>query len=146
MEVFSPQIKGDLLYFDLDTLIVGDLRKLAVTKELTLLRDFYRDGLRREEGLQSSMMYLPEADRAEVWEAFARNPGRVIVDYVIGGDQAFLERFYIEKAERWQDRFPGAVVSYKVHCRKGVPADASVICFHGRPRPWQVPDYKRLYE
>jgi len=27
-------------------------------------------------------------------------------------------------------------VSYKVHCRAGVPAGARVVCFHGRPKPW----------
>lgn len=145
MELFSPKIEGDLLYFDLDTVILGDISEIIPDK-LTLLRDFYRDGLRREEGLQSSMMYLPEEDRAEVWDVFARNPARAIMEYFRGGDQAFLEKLYMDRAERWQDVHPGVVVSYKVHCRKGVPEDAKVICFHGRPRPWTVPEYKRFYE
>src|SRR5690606_19762695 len=28
--------------------------------------------------------------------------------------------------------------SYKVHCHDGVPAGTGVVCFHGKPRPWQV--------
>jgi hypothetical protein len=66
-----------------------------------------------------------------------------------GGDQRFLERFWIDKAARWQDLVPGRVVSYKVHVRPAVrkdrefgngsiPQDASVICFHGKPRPWEI--------
>lgn len=146
MELFRPDVKGDLLYLDLDTVVLTDITEMAEVGKLTMLRDFYRDGTRREEGLQSSFMYLPEEDRAEVWDAFARNPARAMIENVRGGDQSFLERFYMDRAERWQDLFPRSVVSYKVHCRKGVPEGAKMICFHGRPRPWAVPEYKRFYE
>lgn len=38
-----------------------------------------------------------------------------------------------------QSVFPG-IVSYKHDCRRrGVPKNAKVILFHGKPRPWEVP-------
>lgn len=50
------------------------------------------------------------------------------------GDQGFLMPL-IGKRARW-----GANVrSYKVHCRNGVPRGTDVVCFHGKPRPWDIP-------
>lgn len=145
MEIFSPDVKGDLLYFDLDTLILGSLAEIAQVTQLTILRDFYRDGVRKPEGLQSAMMFLPEADRAEVWDAFARNPAAAMRDCARGGDQQFLERFYLKRAARWQDVVPGQVVSLKVHCKDGVPPDARVVCAHGKPKMWHLPEYQKYY-
>lgn len=141
MELFRPDITGDFLYIDLDTQIVGGMEDFADLDKLTIVRDFYRDGVRRPEGLQSCLMYLPEADRVEVWkhwraELIRGYRGRGL------GDQAFLETLWMDKAQRFQDVLPGQVVSYKVHCKHGgVPEDARVVCFHGAPRPWQVQLY-----
>ena len=30
------------------------------------------------------------------------------------------------------------VYSYKLHCKKSIPDDASIVCFHGKPRPHEV--------
>ncbi len=38
-----------------------------------------------------------------------------------------------------QDSFPG-IYSYKRHCLGGIPADCSVLVFHGKPRPFDVPE------
>jgi hypothetical protein len=53
------------------------------------------------------------------------------------GDQGFLHE-HIGDAAKWQDTEP--VYSYKVHCKGKLPADAKVVCFHGKPRPWTVRD------
>jgi hypothetical protein len=140
MELYRPDIKGDLLFFDLDTIVRGPIDALLNVGRLTLLRDFYRDGVYkgRAEGLGSGLMYLPAADRAEAWAAWKTNPKRSM-----GGDQIFLETLWLQKAARWQDVVPGKIVSYKVH---GTPLYASVICFHGKPRPWAVPAFQPLYQ
>ena len=39
-ELFRPDIEGDLLYFDIDTVITGDLKQLEVG-QTTMLSDFY---------------------------------------------------------------------------------------------------------
>lgn len=49
------------------------------------------------------------------------------------GDQGFLMPL-IGRAARWGSN----VVSWKVHCRDGIPSGADVVCFHGKPRPWEV--------
>lgn len=143
MELFRPDIEGDLLYFDLDTVIVGGLEDLASVNRLTLMRDVYRP-----DGLQSSVMFLPEADRRLVWAEWQKSPLMHMRRHRRGGDQGFLETLWLDKADRWQDVLPGQVVSYKADIRKKgdvLPPNARVIAFHGRPRPWALPPLHPLY-
>lgn len=144
IELCRPDIKGDLLYLDLDTVVPGDLTPLieAANGKTTMLSDFYWP-----EHPASGFMHISQADKAAVWDRWITNPeahmkrpatrGRI-------GDQAFFADCW--EPQRWQDIAPGKVVSYKVHCKNGVPPGASVVCFHGKPRPQDVkadwiPDY-----
>ena len=74
--------------------------------------------------------------RSDIFEAFAANPDWEMRTAGHGGDQRVIERVMAGRATFWDDVVPGQVVSYKVHCRAGVPAGARVVCFHGRPKPW----------
>lgn len=143
MELFRPDIEGDLLAMDLDTRIVGDLSDIKARTELTLLRDFYH--LRK---LQSGLMYLPVAARAETW---VRWHDRYM--QVFQGDGNFTHHVWNGRARTWQDDLPDQVVSYKVHVMKDptkskhigngtVPNNARIVCFHGKPRPWAVAPLK----
>lgn len=146
MEMFRPDIRGDIFYLDLDTLVVESLRDIASVDRLMVLRDFYRDGVRRTEGLQSSVMMLPESYRRNIWEIFASDPRGHMNQHMHGGDQRFLELFWLKTAGRWQDVLPGQIVSLKVHCQHGIPSDARVVCAHGRPKFWELPEYQKYYE
>ncbi|WP_412063982.1 hypothetical protein [Rhizobium sp. SYY.PMSO] len=144
MELFRPSIKGPVLFLDLDTSIVGSIGDIAAVDRLTIMRDVYRPL-----GLQSSMMFLTEAERERVWLEWIERPAQWMTVYRNGGDQAFLERFWLDRADRWQDVLPGQIVSYKAHVRKAVrkdreigngtiPEGARVVIFHGKPRPWDI--------
>lgn len=144
LELCRPDIEGDLLYLDLDTVVPGDFAPLieAANGKTTMLSDFYWP-----EHPASGFMYIAEKDKSIVWDRWITNPkahmtrpatrGRI-------GDQAFFADCWTP--QRWQDIAPGKVVSYKVHCKQGLPEDAAVVCFHGKPRPQDVkadwvPDY-----
>jgi len=135
LELFRPDLAeglGDILFFDLDTVIVGDLTDVAEVSYLTLLEDFYQS-----DRLGSGMMYLPAEMREAVWQDWIKDPG--VVMHSFRGDQEYLTPWWEGTAERWQMLLPGQVVSYKVHVRGGVvPEGVRVVCFHGRPRPWQI--------
>ena len=133
MELFSDIIDDDILFFDLDTVIVGDIDCLNVGRT-TCLRDFYHHDM-----LASGLMYIRNEDKRAIWKAFTKNPALHIKCHCGMpklGDQGFLNGRL--KADRWQDVLPGKIVSYKVHCRNGVPPGASVVCFHGKPKPWDI--------
>lgn len=132
MELYRPDLAGDVLYMDLDTVVQGPLDDFLAVGRLTMLRDFYR-----EWGLGSGLMFLPEADRAEVWRAWIASPGHWMAEYQSGGDQAFLERLWLKRSARWQDLLPGRVASYKA-AGKAEREQAAVVCFHGSPRPREV--------
>lgn len=133
MELFRPDVKGDLLYFDLDTMIVGDLDDILAVDRLTVLDDFNVPGR-----LASGMMFIPEHERARIWEEWIKDPQEHMFRAGGHGDGGFLAKFW-SKAQRWQDVVPGQIVSYKNHVRdKGVPEQARIVCFHGRPRPRDI--------
>lgn len=124
---------GDrILYFDLDTVITGPIDELAAYDgHFAILRDFYRP-----KGLQSSVMSWMAGGVARAnWEYFVL-AGYPTQDYP-GGDQAWIEHVY-PNAIILQDFFPRQFVSYKEHARLGVPKGASVVVFHGNPRPHEV--------
>lgn len=129
MEAFDVSlIAGDVLLMDLDTVV---LELPRTPQETTVLPDFYRP-----EWMGSGFMFLTEPDRVRCWERFNADPVRHMRECTTRarwGDQGFLRRV-IGGAARWGDE----VRSYKVHCLEGVPPGTKVVCFHGRPRPWDV--------
>lgn len=141
-ELFRPDIKGTLFYCDLDTVILRSLKDLASATGSVVLRDFYRLG----DTMGSGLMRMTEADRHRVWQAWIADPAGWMERCRRGGDQSMLEHIFGSEpsVRRWQDVVPGKVLSYKADLRKNgwavPPAEASIICFHGRPRPWHAAD------
>lgn len=136
MEVF--RVPGPVLYMDLDTTIVGDLSPLlaaAYSHQFIALRDFNPQSREMGSGLMAwsgSMVHL--------WLEFRRRPEqhmRQCSTPRFWGDQGFIEP-RTPARQYWQTLLPRAVVSYKKHCRDGVPDGARVVCYHGHPRPWEV--------
>lgn len=125
LELFGGAIDGDLMYYDLDTVVLGPV---PVPDRTTVLRDFYYP-----HRMGSGLMYIAKADKSRVWGAWCADPTGHMRRAGRWGDQAFLQGFF-GSAQRWQDIAP--VYSYKVHCRQALPVDAAVVCFHGKPRPW----------
>lgn len=128
MEAFGPSLDGDVLLIDLDTLV----RRLpALPAVTTVLPDFYRPQL-----MGSGFMFLTAADRSRCWAEWINDPSahmRRCRTRERWGDQGFLQPL-IGGSVRW-----GAnVVSWKVHCKAGIPPGTDVVCFHGKPRPWEV--------
>ena len=158
LEMFRPDVKGDLFFMDLDTILVGpldDILAACTGQRIIVLRDFYRDGKRLRAGVGSGLMYLPEGCRAEPWRFFQVNP-RAHMQAMHKGDQQLLELLWGKDVPTWQDIVPGQVVSYKVHCcqgfqlggapiYRGVPEGARIICFHGQPRPFGLPQFSYYY-
>jgi len=132
MELFK--IEGPCLYSDLDTVITGNcdhwLERIA-KKRFVCLRDPYR-GKRDQYAMGSGIMYWSD-DMSWVWKEY-KDAG--CPTQIPGGDQEFLEQV-IKRGEYVQD-FTDDVVSYKADVRDGDYnwRDASIVYFHGKPRPW----------
>jgi hypothetical protein len=153
MEMFRPDLMPDkpFLYIDLDTSV------------LALPNEFFRSGRSifpgsftnpSDSGIQSSLMWLHPETRARIWDTWAEKPREWMERYGVAGrtggdwgDQGFI-RHEVDLGPifLWHDYLPGAVMSYKFNILTnkdvyGNPVDRSkvmVICFHGKPRPWEV--------
>lgn len=130
-------IKGKILYIDLDTVITGNIDEIMLAEGFIVLRDFYAE---KAQGVSTidmgSGLMTWEGDYSEIWDKFIVNPATAINSLRPHGDQRWIQKF-VEDRKYWQDELPGQVVSFKVHCEKGLPNDARVICYHGKP---SIPD------
>jgi len=121
-------------YFDLDTVIVDSLEPLfKEAAASSFLSDFYWP-----ERIATGAMCWSGGSNHEVYTHFLQNAEAYMARFRKGGDQAFIGSSIGMAQPRLQDRFPGAFVSYKVHCKEGVPDDARVVCFHGKPKPKDI--------
>lgn len=148
MNLFHPQMEAfgpRTLYCDLDTVLVGDISPLREVKHPTVLMDFYRKGL----GIGSGLMMITPQVRATIWSGWmSGKPERWMAELSPRGlgDQVVLEECekYHKRTffQRWQDILPGQILSYKADMvQRGMyapPFGARVICFHGKPRPWEL--------
>lgn len=135
LALFKPGMFPDgerVLSFDLDTLIVGDLKEIAsYGGPFAIMRDALKDT-----GYQSAMMAWEAGKADHIWTLFD-NAGRPMTHPA--GDQGWIE-FVQPGADIWQHTYPGQVVSFKRHCypRNGIPEGATVCIFHGEPRPHEA--------
>jgi hypothetical protein len=145
MFMYSPDsgIEGPSLCLDLDCVIVNDLTPLVsmvvgMNKRLMITcAGAYRKkkaggsvvGFKSREAL-TRLLWIPILDRQKEIE-LATN----------GSERVYYRKRLEKKAVGFWDRLlPGSVVSYKRNCKNGIPEGASIIRFHGNPRPHRVKD------
>jgi hypothetical protein len=157
MQLFDPEhFAGDLLYFDLDTVIVADISWCVENsaQDFWTLRDFRYLQKASYQGINSSLMWFNTQKFADVWHDFAKI-GAANVSARYHGDQDYLfaviqpprRRLFEDRrvaSYRWQLCQGGWDFVRRRHHRPGIetmiPADVSVITFHGRPKPHQIQD------
>ena len=125
---------GPCLYFDLDTVLVSDFSHLFDIIHKLKKYEF---------------LALKPFRSSEVWAsgimAWNGNWNKVFNDFrpsdmVVKWDKRYIFP-KLEKLGATVRSIQGylmGVYSYKHHCREYLPVDASIVCFHGRPRPHQV--------
>lgn len=125
LSLFKEFKNERVFYFDLDTVITGDIDEiLSYEGKFAILRDFYRPL-----GLQSSVMSW-DGDFSEIWESYER------AEYpnLQGGDQQWIEGKV--KTDIWQDLYPDQFASFKA--TPNLKGDEKIIIFHGNPRPHEI--------
>lgn len=133
--LFKEFTQGRVIFFDLDTLIVGNIDYLAdYTGEMAMLRNFYSPA-----NYGSGVMLWRGGFGHHITDAYVAEG----CPDIPGGDQVYIERH--TRADLLQELFPGQVISYKVHAANAIPANSSVVCFHGFPHPHQAGGWVELF-
>lgn len=131
-------IEGPVFYMDLDTIPVRNIDDLVLGHRFTVLRNFWTTT-----GLIGSGLMAWNYDLSPIYHAFKLDPQQFIDTYKTRerwGDQGFIFHHTPIKYEMWQRLHPDRIVSWKLGCHAGqVPKSASIVCFHGVPRPWNTP-------
>jgi hypothetical protein len=125
-ELFRPR-KERVLYFDLDTVILGSLDPLfEYDGPFAIIKDWWASSH------NSSVMSIAPGFGQRIW----RDWSPVIVSQFYG-DQNWITAV-APAADYWQDVAPGLIGSYKADNLQDSPKDYKVICFHGEPKPHQI--------
>lgn len=120
-------LKGSFVYFDLDVTI-QHLDWLAALKpgQFYAMADAWQPG-----GCPvNSSVLVWNGPRLDLVADFT-----AALAHHAGGDQDWIWRHLHGDFELIQ---PPAVVSYKKH---GTPKEAGVIVYHGKPKPWDIPNH-----
>lgn len=126
-------------YLDLDTVITGNIdHMVSHSHDFTVLRNFSSTDKSR---IGSGLMAWGR-DLSGLYNEFMRDPQRHMRECVTSemwGDQGFIQAHYAGHMDRFQDLFPGQVVSFKTDLHRGDPRrDNRIVCFHGKPKPQDV--------
>lgn len=126
LSLFRPgQFAGRVLYLDLDSVIVGPLDELVEHKGAVHLADW---GWDRNVHAGGTLVWDAEIEAPCIWDAFhAKVPLR------FDNDQEWMTTLGV-----WDRLPPHLIRSYRYHCKQGVPQGASVIAFHGKPKPHEL--------
>ncbi|NLF99970.1 MAG: hypothetical protein GX565_07445 [Lentisphaerae bacterium] len=127
-------------YLDLDTVIVGDISEIVdYPHKFSALRNFSSTPDTKRMG---SAVLAWNGDYRFLYNRFMTDPKRHMIECSSSkkwGDQGFIAAELGGAFDRFQDLFPGQIVSQKKDMKNNVlPADARIVCFHGKPKPWEV--------
>lgn len=153
----SKHHSGDLLYFDLDTVIVNDISWITAlpTEKLWTIKDFKRLQHESWSRMNSSVMWWNVPTFDWVWQQFSQaNLQDIIRQYRDGDQQYIMEtlthnnvRFFNEQriqSWRWQAFDGGMSFPSKQFLKPGtgthIENDVSVLVFHGHPKPHEITD------
>lgn len=131
---------GPVLFFDLDTIIVGDLEpmmKACEENEFILLEKFQKPYIQNRRGTSGVMGW--KGDMRFMLEDFEKNEKKYRTEYV-GDDQYEYDRV-VDFTTYWQVLNPEWIRSYKIHLRKvntRLHPECRVVCYHGKPKGWQL--------
>ncbi len=161
--IFSPQmpeIGSPVLYLDLDVVITGSLDGLFTFSESTDFVGVPDWNRRWFPQFNSSVMRFTAGNHVRIYDDFVKavGTGRLVKrrewdaclqsrNKVVywenlrryGGDQEWISRSAFRRGTIRDHAFPKSwVLSYKTHCRSGIPPDCRVVVFHGEPKPHEV--------
>ena len=157
LQLFRPDLNlGQVLYFDLDTIIVNDLSWILDLdpKFFWSIQDFKYLWRADYRTMNSSLMYFDSNRYAKIWNRF-QDQNLADLRKIYRGDQDYLSQIirpedlrFVDNIKvqswRWQIHDGGIDVRARRSRSPGlgsvIPAATSVIVCHGSPKPHEICD------
>jgi len=132
--VYSPDaaLSGRVILFDLDNVIVGSLDQMAAYDGPLCVRGRLQP--ERNRPPDGDMISFDAGKVDFLWQAATSGQ----IEQVTQGRERDFILHAAPNCDQWQKVCPGQVVSYRHHCRGGLPVGARVVSCHGRPRPHEI--------
>ncbi len=128
-------------YLDLDTTVCADITHMVQPAYgFRALRDFGRDSSMGSGVMQWGpgyrVIYNKFMEAPDLHMQRCQSPQR-------WGDQGFIQDAIRPYAyQPLQDVWPGQIRSWKLEVQPfGMTSNTRIICFHGKPRPWDIPNH-----
>ena len=147
---------GDVLYLDLDTILIGDIAKFWDYKpgKFCICQDFNRKFIRDYPVSNSSVVRFNPKDHTAIYDYFEKNQHAVMKQF--RGDQDYITWWFKEREKHWW--VEDWAMSYKWEILHGgtkhggtdirhpndylqpdkewiIPDNCSIVVFHGKPDP-----------
>jgi len=139
--MFNPALglTGQVFSLDIDVVITGSLDEMCSYKGDFAARSTVIPG--KEYMLDGDVVGFRVGYGVDaIWKPFVDDPQEV--ERLTGGRERYWYRQQIEIADRWQEMYPGQLVSYKRHVigKRLLPVNTRIVSCHGVPRPHQIND------
>jgi hypothetical protein len=158
MQLFnSTHYSGQLLYFDLDVVIVDNIDWITQLSPMFFwtVKDFR--SLWRPElfNINSSVMYWNTTMWDKIWQEFSQHSSRIRMVHQHGGDQEYLnkvipaqKRQFLDERRvvswRWTALDGGMNFKNRTYYKPGsgtlISPGNSILVFHGDPKPHEIND------
>lgn len=131
-----------ILFFDLDTVIVGSILDFIKYKgRMCTVKPFNRRMVSKS--TPGGVLAFEGGEMKWLWEAVEKDPLYWSRMSEGGKERLVLQELKKRDEKEWdyfQDLFPGQLVSYKRDLKNMelIPTNARVVVFHGTPRPHQI--------
>jgi len=144
VELWHPDnFTGRVLYFDLDTAIVGDLSDLAsYDGPFAMMNDLGHPpgGTGDQKWGASGVMAWAATPRLsrDIYETFTRMSESAMAGRERAGDQHWIAGSVSEAWDDLRKLYPGQIQSWKFTAGRNqpLPPQTRVLCWHGTPKPW----------
>lgn len=136
LELFDVFTEGNTLFMDLDTIIRGPCSEMITNmmgRSFVIVRDFYRR-FANPNAMQSCLMFW-NGNYRWIFEMFLANRP----EKKLRSDQDFIEAAFSSKGKSvdYLQDITSEACNFMAHIRdQSPPSDAAIVCFHGKPRPW----------
>lgn len=138
---YQSGLKGRVLVFDLDTVIVGDITDICSFNGAPFITRAWFKGIRKGQWLSGGdLLSFDVGSTNYLYEKYKKDPKDV--ERWTGGRERFVYREWAKPIDYWQRILPGQIVSYKNHMidTNEIPKNARIVSCHGNPRPHEMAD------